>query len=131
MQLEIIAQTDALTEFYDSRYTAMSFNKQLFDIASALKSIMPAVLSSSALIIFLCVVLLPFLQYLLSLGRGYETGVLRALGMSKARAWVRLFVENVMLVSFAFLLAAGVSLTVYNWKSKTYHTSIQIRAVWF
>ncbi|MDR2532943.1 MAG: FtsX-like permease family protein [Oscillospiraceae bacterium] len=42
---------------------------------------------------------------MLSLGRGYEIGVLRALGMGKGRAWVRLLIENILLMSSALVFS--------------------------
>jgi len=83
-----------------------------------IQDVVPATMSSSmvsaALIMFLCVLVLPFLQYLFSMGRGYETGILRALGMSKGRAWRWLFLENVILTLAALLATQCIALLCHK-----------------
>jgi len=69
---------------------------------------------SAIIIIFLCAVNLPFVQYLFAMGLGYEIGVMRALGMGKTRAWARMFLENVLLLAFAFILAGCVTLAIHR-----------------
>jgi ABC-type antimicrobial peptide transport system permease subunit len=67
-----------------------------------------------AFAVLLCVLLLPFFQYMLSLGHGYEIGVFRALGLSKVKVWVRLFIENILLTGAALMLALCAALFFYR-----------------
>jgi ABC-type antimicrobial peptide transport system permease subunit len=105
-----------LTKFRQSLADAESVREhsQLFDIQNALGSVISSLIASALLLLFLCVLILPFLQYILSLGRGYEIGVLRALGMSKGRAWARLLIENILLTSFALILSLGAAFAFHK-----------------
>jgi ABC-type antimicrobial peptide transport system permease subunit len=87
---------------------------QLFEIQRIIQTNAQSLFAISVVVIFLCVVLLPFLQYILSLGRGYEIGVLRTLGLSKGRAWLRLLLENILLIFAALLLSFCSTLVFYK-----------------
>jgi len=95
-------------------FEATVVSDELLGIQSNVLVTMLSLLLIAALIIFLCVVVLPFLQYLFSLGRGYEIGVLRALGLSRGKAWFRLFLENILLIVAAFVLSICVSLATHK-----------------
>jgi len=107
-------QFDKLSQSYESEVEARKDNKELFEIRSLTRISMTTLRTTGMLSVILCTVLLPFLQYLLNLGRVYEIGVLRALGMGKARAWVRLFIENIVLMGTGFILAGFVTLAVHR-----------------
>jgi hypothetical protein len=89
--------------FADSLGTQVQ--EYLFELQRLILSSMISLLGNAILFILLCILVLPFLQYLLSLGRGYEIGVLRTLGMGKRRVWMRLQIENLLLMASALVLA--------------------------
>jgi len=99
----------SFTEF--EQYRELSW---LFDIQRVIQSNMSSLFAMAVLVILLCILVLPFLQYILSLGRGYEIGVLRALGMGKGRAWVRLLIENILLMSSALILSLCATLIFHK-----------------
>lgn len=87
----------------------------LFNIEKEIQLSMSSLLSKAVLLSLLCLSVLPFLQYLLSFGHGYEIGVLRALGMGKGRVWVRLFFENILLMVAAIIITLLITLVTYKY----------------
>lgn len=95
-------------------YNEMFPYRDLLNIQIAIKASMSSLMPVAALLILLCALVLPFLQYLFSVGRGYEIGILRALGMSKGRAWIKLFIENILLSIAALILTLIISLLTHK-----------------
>jgi len=93
-------------------YEEYSEKTDLFNIQSAIQVSMSSLIPLALLLILLCIFVIPFTQYLFSQSRGYEIGILRALGMSKGRAWLKLFSENLTLVIAALFFAQGITLFV-------------------
>jgi hypothetical protein len=87
---------------------------ELFQIRDAIYVSMSSLIPAAMLIILLCVLILPFLQYLFSIGRGYEIGILRALGMSKVRAWFKLFLENVIILAASLAMTQIIALIFHK-----------------
>jgi len=85
----------------------------LLNIQNAVQVSMSSLMLAAVLLMLLCVLILPFLQYLFSIGRGYETGILRALGMGKGRAWTELFTENLLLAFAALFISQCAALTFH------------------
>jgi len=89
-------------------------HRELFSIQDAIQSSISSLIFVAVLLILLCALILPFLQYLFSIGRGYEIGVLRALGMSKGRAWLKLFIENILLSIAALITTQIITLLIHK-----------------
>jgi hypothetical protein len=66
------------------------------------------------LTVLVCMIILPFIYRLFSLSRGYEIGILRALGLGKAKAWLLLSVENILQTAVALFMAMGLSLNIHT-----------------
>lgn len=66
------------------------------------------------LILLFCVITLPFVNYIFCIGRGYEIGVLRALGLSKTGAWKRLITENIILVCVSLVITQCITIVLYK-----------------
>ncbi len=95
-------------------YEEMASHADLFEIQNIIQAAMSSLIPIVALTILLCVMVLPFLQYLFSIGRGYEIGVLRALGMSKGKSWRKLFLENTILIVFAIAVTQVIVLLLHE-----------------
>ena len=115
MSVNINEEFVKFRQSYASEYEAITENESLFEIQSVIKTTATTLLLTAVLLVFLCVALMPFLQYLLSLGRGYDMGVLLALGMQKIRVWLRLLIENIILMFSAFIIAGCVSLIIHKY----------------
>jgi len=79
-----------------------------------------------ALIVVLSIITLPFVYYLFCVGRGYELGVLRALGLSKLGAWLHLVAENVTLVCMSLIVTFSVSAGIY---SRFAHSMLSLNSI--
>jgi len=77
---------------------------ELFIVRDTIRASSTSLIPLAALLILLCIFILPFLQYLLSVNRGYETGILRALGMSRSSAFIRLLTENIALLFMSLVV---------------------------
>lgn len=95
-------------------------HRELFGVREVIQSSASSLIPVAALLILLCALVLPFLQYLFSIGRGYEIGILRALGMSKGRAWLKLLIENILLS----IAALATTLTIATTTHKRFSVSL-------
>ncbi|MDR2598827.1 MAG: FtsX-like permease family protein [Oscillospiraceae bacterium] len=91
----------------------------LFIISRFIHISSPSLIPSATLLILLCTIILPFVQYLFSISRGTEMGILRALGMSKIRAFIKLFSENVLIIAASFVIANIFALFLHKYFSMT------------
>ena len=107
-------EINTFRQSYANDYEAVIANEKLFEFQSIMQTTISTLMFPAALLVFLSTILLPFVQYLLSLGRGYEIGVLRALGMGKVYAWVRLLIENILLLISAFVLSCGAAIVIHK-----------------
>jgi len=89
-------------------------HEDLLRVRDSISISMSSLTPTAMLIILLCVLVLPLLQYLFSIGRCYEIGILRALGLSRGRAWLKLFIENTVVLSAA--LAATALIVLFSYK---------------
>jgi len=87
---------------------------EVVDVRSGIQSSISFVSILALLVIIMCVLILPFIQWLFSLTKGYEIGVLRALGLSRLKAWWKLFLENTLLTGLSCLISACIALLVYK-----------------
>jgi hypothetical protein len=87
---------------------------ELLRVRDVISMSMSSLIPTAMLIILLCIVVLPFLQYLFSIGRCHEIGILRALGLSRAGAWRRLLIENIVVLSAS--LAATTLIVLFSYK---------------
>jgi predicted lysophospholipase L1 biosynthesis ABC-type transport system permease subunit len=67
------------------------------------------------LLTLLCMLLIPVVIYLHSTGRGYDAGILRILGMGKAKTWITLVAENIFLSSVVFIVVLGGTISAYRY----------------
>ncbi|MCL2285387.1 MAG: FtsX-like permease family protein [Firmicutes bacterium] len=81
--------------------------KRALEVQSEIQSAVSSLVVYSAIFILFSILALPFLQYLSSISRGYEIGVMRALGLSKGRAMLQLMSETVLLIGAALVVSLG------------------------
>jgi len=91
------------------------FRKALFESQVAIRAVMSSLIPIFALLILTSFLLLPLLQYIYSINRGYEIGVMRALGLSKIRAWLHLFTESALITGLALVISQIVVLAAHRW----------------
>ncbi|MCL2253989.1 MAG: hypothetical protein FWC09_06030 [Lachnospiraceae bacterium] len=110
----IVSGFDVLRESYGDNWNLLSQHSWLFNIRVIILSNMTSLVAMVIMQIILSITILPFLQYLFSLSRGYEIGVMRALGLGKGKAWLRLLAENIILTSTALALSLGLTIIFYK-----------------
>jgi len=71
----------------------------LFNIRVSISASSDSLTLPALLLVFLSILVPPYIQYLINVGRSHEIGALRASGMSKGRVWLKLFLENIVLIS--------------------------------
>ncbi|MCL1877879.1 MAG: FtsX-like permease family protein [Defluviitaleaceae bacterium] len=91
--------------FRESLDTAEEFLyfREFLEIGSYVETAMRSLIFVIAPTVVACVFIILLIQYLFNVGRGYEIGVLRSLGLSRAGVWRQLFLEMVMLITASFM----------------------------
>jgi hypothetical protein len=102
------------TDAFDISYDAMTERREIALLRNAVEIPLSSLYIAIMLLVLVCITLLPFVYRLFCLSRGYEMGVMRALGLSRARTWLRLSAENILLTGGALLTAYGAALWVHT-----------------
>lgn len=89
-------------------------DQMLLVIISPIQISMASTITTIVMIVVLCVLTFPIITYIFSASRGYEIGVLRALGMSKRNSFKRLVCENVVLMCLSLFLSQSITMLTYK-----------------
>jgi len=105
--LRVISLFDAFRDSLDT-FEEFVFYREFLEIGHHIETAMRSLITVSALIIIACIFIILLIQYLFNLGRGYEVGVLRLLGLSKKGVWLCSFLESTMLTCASFALSLSI-----------------------
>ena len=83
-------------------------------LASPLITTASSLTPTIAITILLSVSTLPFVCYLFCIGRGYELGVFRVLGLNRAGVWLRLIIENIVFMLAAIIISLGIAAAFFR-----------------
>ena len=97
----------------DSFEAIFAYN-HIWDIQRMMQSVLSSLIWVAVIIIMLCVFALPLLLFLSGVGRVYELGIMRALGLGKTRAWLHLFTESAVITVMALLVSQVIAWLVYE-----------------
>lgn len=102
MGQSIVRGFDIYTSMFE-RLDDFIAHSGMLDIQKLMQSSLTSLMLAAILVSLLCILVLPFLQYLFSISRGYEIGVQHALGLGRGEAWARLQLENLTLTVIALI----------------------------
>ena len=97
----------------DSFEAIFTYN-HIWDIQRMIQSVLASLMWVAVIIIMLCIFALPLLPFLSGVGRVYELGVMRALGLGKTRAWLYLFAESAVITVAALLVSQAIAWLTYE-----------------
>jgi len=95
-------------------FEAIFAYNHVWDIQRLMQSTLSSLMWVAIIIILLCIFTPPLLLFLSRLGRVYELGVMRALGLGRIRAWLYLFAESAFITISALLISQVIAWLGYE-----------------